>query len=40
MKNNTHKYKFISVRYLTTAIRRGLEPLDARTELQTRLNWW
>jgi hypothetical protein len=25
---------------LSTAIERGLKPLDARTEPQTRLNWW
>ncbi|MCI59830.1 hypothetical protein A2U01_0081085 [Trifolium medium] len=23
-----------------TAIRRRLKPLDARTDLRTRLNWW
>jgi hypothetical protein len=24
----------------TTAIRRGMKSLNARTDLQTRLNWW
>jgi hypothetical protein len=33
VKNNTHKYKLISVRYLTTAIRRGLEPLENKYKL-------
>jgi hypothetical protein len=30
----------ITVRFLATAIRRGLEPLDDRTEPRTKLNWW
>jgi hypothetical protein len=29
-----------AIRTPTTAIDRGLEPLDVITDLRTRLNWW